>query len=54
MYSLCIGTAVSNILQLVMDYNYCAYIAGYWKMVSATVKENGIANGEVSDLPPGD
>jgi len=54
MSSLCIGTAVCNILQLVMDYNYCAYIAGYWKMVSATVKENGVQNEEVSDLPPGD
>ena len=54
MSSFCIGTAVSNILQLVMDYNYCVYITGYWKMVSATVKENGVPNEEMSGLPPGD
>jgi hypothetical protein len=54
MCSLHIGLVVSNILQLVMDCNYCVYIAGYWKMVSATVKENGVQSEEVSDLPPGD
>jgi maternal-effect protein exuperantia len=35
-------------------YNYCSYMAGYWKMVSTTVKENGVEGGEVSGLPPGD
>jgi maternal-effect protein exuperantia len=29
-------------------------MAGYWKMVSTTVKENGVQSGEMSGLPPGD
>lgn len=45
---------VSNILQLVLDYSCCSCITGYWKMVSATIKENGVQSEEVSGLPPGD
>lgn len=35
-------------------YNFCSWMAGCWKMVSTTVKENGVEGGEVSGLPPGD
>lgn len=48
---------VSSMLWLVTGIaqgNNCSYMAGYWNMVSTTVKENGVQGGEVSGLPPGD